>query len=367
MKKLLLGLLIALLVGAAALYWGARELALEIIGPPQEKQVSAAGTSPLVDAVFVEVTPVRAQRMAQHISAVGSLLAQHAVILRAEASGRVAQIHFEEGMPASKGQLLVRLDSDILKAELQQAQAALKLATSRAHRAQELSKQGFISAQAQDESASEQAVAAAQVNMIKTKIDKSEIRAPFDGVLGLRYISVGDYINAGAEVVTIASIEQLQVDFRVPEHYLQQIQIGSPVQIRLDAQPGRVYQGQVNAMSPILDEQARSVVLRAHVPNPDAQLRPGQFARVIVEIDEIDAVLVPETALSPAGQAQYVYRLISSDTVQRVEVKVGIRRDGWVQVEGLEANDVVLTSGLQKVQDGTRVRFDPPALTASQP
>lgn len=359
MRKLVGWLLIALVAGAVFLYWGARELAHEIIGYPQQETTSVKEAAQ-AEGVFVEVMPVRAQRMAQHISAVGSLLAQHAVVLRAETSGRVAEILFAEGMPAQAGQLLVRLDSDLLKAELQQAQATLKLASSRAHRAQELSKQGFISAQAKDESASEQAVAAAQVSMIKTRIDKSEIRAPFDGVLGLRYISVGDYINAGAEVVSIASIDQLQVDFRVPEHYLAQIQVGSPIQLRLDAQPNTVYEGQVNAISPILDEQARSIVLRAHVSNPDAILRPGQFARIVLELDEIDAVLVPETALSPAGQAQYVYKLLSGDSVQRVEVKVGVRRDGWVQVEGLEPDDVVLISGLQKVQDGTRVRFDPP-------
>lgn len=305
--------------------------------------------------VGVEVAPVRAQRLTQQVTAVGTLRAQQSAMLRAESSGRIAKIRFEEGTATTEGTLLVQLDTDLLEAELQQAQAKLALAQSRANRSQKLSKEGFISAQAQDESSSERAVAAAEVNIIKTKIDKSQIKAPFDGVLGLRYVNVGDYVSNGDEIVSVASIDKLQIDIRVPEHYLAQIAVGTPVHLYLDAQAGQEFMGQVIAISPMIDEQGRAVVLRAHVANPDGQLRPGQFARVSLDLDEIDGLMVPETAIAPSGQAQYVYRVVDNEVAERVEVIVGLRRDGWVQVTGIAPEDRVITSGLQKVQDGSKI------------
>ncbi|MEZ2722231.1 efflux RND transporter periplasmic adaptor subunit [Paenalcaligenes hominis] len=355
-KKWLWWVLIVLGVGLGLIYWGARYLAADLVQPAAPAAQAAASDQP--ERVQVEVAPVRAQRLAQQVTAVGSLLAKNAVVLRAETSGRIAQIRFEEGSPAQKGTLLVQLDTDLLQAELQQAQANLQLAQSRARRAQQLSREGFISAQALDESTSERSVALAQANIIKTKIEKSQIVAPFDGVLGLRHVSVGDYVNMGTEIVALASIEELQVDFRVPELYLSQIQVGTPIHLRLDAQPDTEFLGQVNAISPMIDEQGRAVVLRAHVPNPELKMRPGQFARLTIDLAEEEALMVPETALSPSGQAQYVYRLQEGDAVQRVEVTVGTRKDGWVQVQGLVPTDVVLTSGLQKVQTGTLVQYD---------
>ena len=357
MKKWVGGSLIVLSMGVALLYWGARELVYEVIGH-QPVTASDKPAEPAKKAgVLVDVALAKEQRLAQQVTAVGSLLAQNATTIRAESSGRIAQILFEEGKAVTAGALLLQLDTDLLKAELQQAQAQLNLANSRAHRAQQLRQQGFISRQAQDEASSERAVAQAQVNIIKTKIDKSEIRAPFDGVLGLRHVSVGDYVSQGAEIVSLASLDKLQVDFRVPERYLNQLQVGSPIHLQLDSQPDQTFQGQVNAISPIVDEQGRAVQLRAHVSNPEGQLRPGLFARVVLDLAQLDAVMVPETALAPAGQSQYVYRVTEGDVAQRVEVQVGIRRDGWVQVSGVQAGDQVLTTGLQKIKEGTALQI----------
>ncbi len=357
MKKWLWWGLIVLVIGVVFLYIGARGLVQDFMPTPSTTAVSAATDEP--KGVWVEVAAVSPQRLAQQVTAVGSLLAQDSVLLRAETGGRIAHIFFDEGRSARQGEVLVQLDIDLLEAELQQAQANLQLADSRARRAQQLSREGFISAQAMDESLSERNVAAAQVNIIKTKIAKSQITAPFDGVLGLRHVSVGDYISAGSEVVGMASIDQLQVDFRVPEQYLPLVQVGTPIQLRLDSQPGQVFTAQVNAISPQLDEQGRAVVLRAKVSNPDFTMRPGQFARLTLALAEEDVLVVPETALSPSGQAQYVYRVGPDNVVERIEVRVGLRRDGWVQVSGLMPTDVVLVSGLQKVQTGTLVRYEP--------
>lgn len=360
MKKWLGRGLIVVLIGLVLLYFGAKDFLQQWVANTPVSAPAPQTPAPKNEGVLVDVVFAKEQRLAQQVTAVGSLLAQNATMVRAESSGRIARILFEEGTAVRAGTTLVLLDTDVLQAELQQAQAQLSLATSRSRRATQLSKQGFISAQAQDESASEQAVALAQVNIIKTKMDKSQIKAPFDGVLGLRNVSVGDYVNNGTDIVSLASIDKLQVDFRVPEQYLSQLYVGSAIRLRLDAQADQEFVGQVNAISPLVDEQGRSVLLRAHVPNDKGVLRPGLFARVIVDLAEVDAIMVPETALSPAGQAQYVYRVVGENMAQRIEVAVGIRRDGWVQVTGIQAGDKILTTGLQKVQDGSQIRFEPP-------
>ena len=176
-------------------------------------------------------------------------------------------------------------------------------------------------------------------------------------MLGLREVNLGDYVSSGTEIVALASITELQIDIRVPEQYLTQITLDTPVHLRLDAQEGQEFVGKIKAISPLLDEQGRSVVLRAYVANPDGQLRPGQFARATLDLAELNALMVPETALAPAGQSQYVYRVAEGNKAQRVAVTVGLRRDGWVQVSGLAADDRVLTSGLQKVQDGSKIKL----------
>jgi len=304
----------------------------------------------------VEVTAALNQELGIEVQAVGSLWARDAVMLRAEVTGTVAQIDFKEGAPAEQGQLLLKLDDRLLQAQLQQAQANLKLKQSQYARAQQLSQEGFISAQARDEVASELAVSQAQVALAQAQLDKTDIRAPFDGVLGFRHVSVGDYVAPGTDLVRIDAIDPLFVEFQIPEHYLSMVVEGTPVLLRFDALVDEFFPGQIDVIDPALDAQGRAVRLRARIPNADGRLRPGMFARVQVQLERHQAVMIPESAIAPSAGEQYIFLLLPDGTVKRQAVRIGIRRGGWVEVSGITAGQEVLISGLQKVRDGTHVQ-----------
>jgi len=305
--------------------------------------------------VRVEVTPVAVLPVSRGVSAVGNLRSQDSVVLRSEIAGRLHTIGFAEGGQVRRGQVLVRLDDAVARAELQQAQANLSLVRSQYQRAQELSAQGFISYQARDEAASQLRVQQAAVALAQARLDKTVITAPFDGLIGLRNLSVGDYVSAGDELVPLESIDPLNVDFRIPEQYLAQVAVGATLAVQFDAFPGQTRQGVVKAMSPLVDVGGRSILLRASIPNADAKLRPGMFARVQLRFSDGQAMLIPEAALAPSGRAQYVYR-VHDGKAQRLEVQIGQRRDGWVEVlSGLDADAQVVVSGLQKIRDGASV------------
>lgn len=348
-------LAVAALVAAGCGWWLMQQGAVQapsLIAPAHAQASSSADS----EAIGVDTVTVKTQILSQSIAAVGSLRSENAVILRPEISGRIAEINFQEGGSVTKGQTLITLDSAIARAELAQAQAALSLANSQHRRAQQLSQQGFISSQARDESASQLKVQQAAVALAQAQLEKTVITAPFDGLIGLRQVSVGDYVSPGDELAPLESIDPLNVDFRVPEQFLGQVKVGTGIVLRFDALPDLVRDGVVGAISPLIDVGGRSMLLRAKVPNSDGSLRPGLFARVQLRFGDKDALVVPEAAIAPAGDMNYVYRVEDGIAV-KVGVMLGLRRDGMVEItHGLEAGDEVLVSGLQKVSDGAHVQ-----------
>lgn len=311
--------------------------------------------------VTVVVAPVKQVRLERSVSAVGTLRSHDSVMLRPEISGRIAEINFAEGGQVEKGQVLVRLDDSVAKARVQQARANVRLAGSQHRRAVELSKQGFVSSQARDEAASNLAVQQAAVALAEAELEKTVIQAPFDGLAGLRTVSVGDYVGPGTDLVPIEAIDPLNLDFRIPELFLGSVTQGSRLQVSFDALAGAGREGSVGAISPLVDVGGRSLLLRANVPNPDGLLRPGLFARVHLELAEAQGLVVPETALAPSGDAQYVFR-VREGVVERLMVRIGQRADAHVEItEGLSEGDEVVVSGLQKVRDGLEVEVVPPS------
>jgi len=349
--------LVLLVVGAVVGGMGVRWFAPSPADEPAAVALAAPAPAPSANAgrVQVEVVPVAVLPVARGVAAVGNLRSQDSVILRSEIAGRIREIGFVEGGRVEKGQMLVRLDDAVTRAELQQAQANLSLARSQYKRAQELSAQGFISHQARDEAASQLQIQQAAVALAQARLDKTVIVAPFDGLIGLRNLSVGDYVSAGDELAPLESIDPLNVDFRIPEQYLAQVAVGATLAVQFDALPGLARQGEVKAMSPLVDMGGRSILLRASIPNADGALRPGIFARVQLRFSDGESMLIPEAALAPSGRAQYVFR-VHDGKAQRLEVQIGQRRDGWVEIlSGLEHDVQVVVSGLQKIRDGSLV------------
>jgi len=305
--------------------------------------------------VEVEAVVVGTQALTQSVRAVGTLNSQDAVILRPEISGRIAAINFEEGGEVHAGDVLLELDAAIARAELEQAQAAMDLAQSQFNRAQQLTQKGFISQQARDESGSELKVKQAAVSLAQAQLDKTRIKAPFDGLIGLRQVSLGDYVSPGQDLAPLQSIDPLNVDFRIPEQFLGQVRVGAPIVLSFDSMPGVTKEGMVDAISPLIEVGGRSILLRAKVPNDDRLLRPGMFARVQLQFTEKRALVVPEAAIAPSGDGNAIY-VVEAGKARRVEVILGLRQQSMVEVVGeVEEGDHVIVAGLQKVFDGTPV------------
>jgi len=366
MKKSMVVLLVAaaVLAGAAGALAGVRWFGL---GPtvgasaPAAKTNGRAGAAPRTEtATRVALDDVRRVPFPRGVGAVGSLRSDESVVLRPEVSGRIQRLNFEEGSRVTAGQVLVQLDDSVPRAELAQAQANLSLAQSQYRRSEQLQKQGFVSQQARDESNSSLKAQQANAALVRARLDKMTIRAPFAGMVGLRAVSLGDFVSEGQDIAPLVAIDPLKVDFRVPEMYLTRLKVGQTLTIKLDALPDEQREGQVFAVSPVVDAGGRSVLLRATVPNKDGVLRPGMFARVQLIFNQDQALVVPETALAPSGDTQYVFR-VRDKIARRVEVRVGERRDGQVEVlDGLAAGDQVVVSGLQRVIDGGAVEPLPP-------
>jgi len=318
--------------------------------------------------VTVEATKVVTAPMPQTITAVGSLRSDESVTLRPESAGRISAITFQEGQRVAKGTPLVKLDPAIPQAELAQARANLTLAKAKFDRAVDLANRGYISGQAKDEADNNFKVAQASVQLAEAKLAKTELVAPFAGIIGLRSVSVGDYVREGADLVNLEAIDPLKVDFRVPERYLRQVQPGQTMQVALDALPGKTYSGKVIALNPLVDAAGRAIVIRAQVANQDTSLRPGMFARVrLITSDQANAMVIPEQSLVPQGTEQFVFKVIDGKA-SRVKVEVGQRRDSMVEVvKGLNAGDVVITAGQLKVREGVSVQVVEPRAAPEAP
>ena len=354
----------ALVVVAGVSYWAGTRSA-----PAKPATAAAPAKAPAPAGIYVEAVKVAVEKLPQALTAVGSLRSDEAVIVRPEVAGRVAEILFREGQRVERGAVLVRLDDSVQRADFDKARANLTLSKSKFDRANDLLKQGFLSSQARDEAENNYRVARADVELMQARLAKTAIRAPFSGTLGLRHVSVGDYVKEGQDIVNLESLDPLKVDFRIPEVALSQVKSGQTLQLTLDALPDSAYDGRVYAINPLIDANGRSIVIRAQVPNRDGRLRPGMFARVrLFTSASQDTLVVPEESLFPVGDDKYVYKVVDGRAT-RQKVAIGARRDGRVEVvDGLGAADVVVTAGVIKLRDGAPVRIaDTPPAAAPRP
>ena len=308
------------------------------------------------DAVPVEAAKVMVAPLSEQVTAIGTILSDEAITVSSEIPGRLQEIHFQEGQPVQKGAPLFTLDDSVYRAQLADAEAKLKLAEQTHKRTSQLFSNKYATAQSADESASNLAVSTAAVELARVQLEKAHIVAPFSGIVGLRRVSVGEYITAGQALVNLEAIDPVKADFRVPEKFLPAIRVGQTIRIRLDAFPDESFDGTVYAIDPRLDVAGRSLVVRAMVPNNEQRLRPGLFARITVLLQlKEDALSVPEQAIVPQGDSQFVFKIVDGK-VQLTKVVTGTRREGRVEiVEGLSAGDQVVTAGQLKIRDGSAV------------
>jgi membrane fusion protein (multidrug efflux system) len=289
---------------------------------------------------------------------VGSLRSDESVQISSEIAGRIAEILFKEGEEVKEGAVLVKLDDALANAEVADVKSRLTLAQSNFDRAQSLSRTGSGTERTLDEATSGLETARAALQLAETRLGKLSITAPFSGRVGLRTLSIGAYAVPGTPIVNLEKIDQLKLDFRVPETVLTQVTSDQDVEATVDAYPGRKFAGKVYAIDPQVDVNGRSLRIRARIDNADLALRPGLFARVIIKgLEERLVVRVPESAVVPRGDAAFVFTIVGGKAKEN-KVSLGRRRAGEVEIlQGIEAGVQVVVSGQMNLKDGSSVEI----------
>jgi membrane fusion protein (multidrug efflux system) len=318
----------------------------------------ATGEPPVVVATATEVAfPVT-------VEALGTARANEAVEVRAQISERVTAIRFEEGQHVAEGDVLVELDGTRARADVAAARAALVESESQVRRAAQLREAQSL-AQAEYESrlarrdSDRAALAVAESALADTRV-----RAPFEGRVGLRRVSVGSLVTPETTITTLDDTDPIKVDFDVPETALSRLAPGHAISARSAAWRDEVFRGTVASVDTRVDPVSRTVTARGLIANTDGRLRPGMFLSVTLLRDDVRALVVPEQALVPEQSRQYVYVVDGEGTVERREVRTGRRRPGWVEVlSGLAPGERVVAEGTQRARPGARVevvREQPP-------
>ncbi len=303
----------------------------------------------------VEAQPVRQTKLEDVLTAVGTLRAAESVILKSELAGRISEILFADGAAVKAGSPLVLFDSAIQQAQLNQARAERDLADAKLRRTQELFDKKFLSAAALDDAKASEQIAQARLALAQANLDKMSLKAPFDGVIGIRQISVGDYVKEGEALVNLEDTRSMKADFRVPERILGRLAVGQQVMLQTDAYPGQAFPARVAAIDVSVDASGRSLLIRAELKDASKRLKPGMFVRVglLLALRE-SALVVPEEALVTAQGKLSVFRVVEGKA-SRVPVKAGLRSqlDGRAVVEiteGLSLGDQVITAGQIKIR-----------------
>lgn len=306
--------------------------------------------------VAVEVALVAEKPLELTLDTVGTLRANESIVVRPEIAGIIEKFGFNEGALVKKGAALVALDDRILRAEFRQAEANVKLARQNFKRSSELSKTGVASQRSFDDAQSTLRQAEAAYDLAKVRLEKTRITAPFDGMVGLRAKSPGDFVEIGDDIVTLSDASRIKVDFNIPEKAAGSLGIGQEVTIMVDALPKQTFTGMVYALDPKIDEQGRSIALKAIIPNLNYQLKPGYFARVqLIQERKEAALMIPEEAIVPVGQDAFVF-VVEGDVAKRMKVTTGARKNSEVEIlSGLMKDQKIVTAGQMKIQDGAAV------------
>jgi membrane fusion protein (multidrug efflux system) len=308
-------------------------------------------------AVSVITAPARIGPVVESYEAIGTASANEAVVITAKVTGLIQSINFKEGETVPAGRVLVELDDRELRANLLAAQADMRNARQNYERTVKLARSQNAPQARVDELKAALESAEARAEATKARLADMTIVAPFAGKLGLRRISVGTLIQQGTVITTLDDTSIIKADFSVPETLLAAIAPGQIVEARSDAFPGRTFRGEVKTIDSRIDPATRAVDVRTEIPNSDETLKPGMLLTLQLTLARRDtALLIPEEALVPQGDKQYVFA-VEDGRARRKEVQIGTRMKGTVEIRsGLSADAVVLVGGTQLVRDGTRVR-----------
>jgi len=346
--------LVAALATAAAAVAVATACSKGAAGAPGGGTGGPGGAMP---AMPVEVAVARRDTAVDAVSATGQIEAIQSIELRPEVEGRIVDILFQEGSLVAAGTPLFKIDDAELAAQVARAEADRDVATQALERTRQL-----IAQQASSTSDLERAQAAArgsqaQLDLLRLRLARTVVRAPFGGVTGQRTVSLGDYVTTSTRLVSLHTVSPQRATLEIPERYADQLRRGLRVAFQVAALRGRDYTGVVDFVDPVVRLPARTILVKAEVPNPRGELQPGMFieGRLVFAVRP-RAVLVPEDAVLPLGGATFVWVATGGKAVRRT-VQLGMRVPGWVEVQsGVEAGEQVVVGGAERLFEGAGVR-----------
>lgn len=327
----------------------------------------------------VSAAEAKAVEWQPRLTSVGSLSAVQGVDVSNEVPGLVDSINFESGQAVSEGDVLVQIDDDREQAELPGLVARADLARANMARTRSLIERELTSAENLDTARSQLEEAESAVASLKATIAKKAVRAPFDGILGIRQINEGQFLPAGTPIVTLQHLDEVYADFTLPEKYLDRVAAGQPVDVRVSTWPDRTFSGEVNAVSVKVDVSSHNFAAQATIDNPEHRLKPGMFADVTVLAGEPRQVVVlPDTAVTYSlyGDAVFIVKDLDETTgdgealfeVEERFVRAGRTQDGWTEIlEGVEPGERVVTAGQLKLNDGARVKINNEVALGGEP
>ena len=350
-SRIILVLIIILAVAAWAVY----PRFDEITGSSANTEASAQNTSRAKSALPVSGVVVTPKLLENKIKVTGSILPNESIELKSEVSGLVTKVHFKEGQKVKKGTLLVSLKDDELQAQLEKLRFSKKLAVDSENRQKLLLDKEAISQEEYDISLTNLNTLEADIKVIEAQLAKTSIVAPFDGILGLREISEGAYITNNTIITNFYSIDPVKIDFAIPGKYASIVSVGDVIQFETETST-EIFKGTVYAFEPQIDQNTRTLRMRAISSNEDGKLLPGQFAKIELIMSSVnDALMVPAISVIPELNGHMLF-VAKGGKAQSVPVKIGLRTESSVQIlEGLSPQDTVITSGLLEIRQGSSI------------
>ena len=342
--RLVLGVILLVLLGAVGwLFYGEDE--------SSNRRGRGGG------AVSVVSQAITTRDFSDIVEALGTARARESVVLTSRVSDTVSQVLFDDGQIVKKGDLLVVLESVEEEAQLQEAIANLREAESQFVRIADLVKRGNASTASRDAQQRRVDEARFRLDAVRARLADRRIKAPFDGVLGLRQVSEGTFLSSNTAITTIDAVDTIKLDFTVPERFIATLAPGQEVEAKVEAYYGRLFKGKVTTVDSRVDPITRSVVVRAEIPNEDRALRPGLLMTVEVISRTWDALAVPEEAVVPTGGRNFVF-VVKGDVAERRQVTLGLRRPGYVEVlDGLLDGERVVVQGTFRLgRSGVKVK-----------
>jgi membrane fusion protein (multidrug efflux system) len=327
--------------------------------PRDESRPAPQAASAAPPRTVVTVHTVRSERLSERLSTTGTLRANEQIELTTEMAGKVASIHFREGGRVEEGDILLELDASELTAQRERASLRVELASRREERQRELLGDGLLSAQEYDFVRTELDVLLSELALVEAQLRKTTLRAPFGGVVGLRFVSPGAYVTPQTVVASLQDLDPIKVDFTIPERHAARVRLGDQIDLSVAGVTER-FLAEVYAIEPGVDPATRSLVIRARRPNPNSLLRPGAFADVSVVVTDVpEALTVPSVAVVPELGGKKVF-VVEEGVARSRPVETGIRTDTLVEVtSGLVAGEQVIVGGVERVRSGDAVDAHP--------